>query len=891
MTEEEKQIWTSTIKNVLRENEEWDDKNASERYHVTYKDIKMPPKVVLSRAFDQIEEKYPELELKSVGGGVPTNQFLEDFGFIITEDLLFNNTDSKKLKKHIDKKFNNRSLFQDFINFGSQILNDLEIGVYKVRMALESQGNLSVIVGMRAAYSYNEKDRVSQVGFLVSTSFKEKHSDNYDFVYEYPYKGNPDQCFIKIVVDDWNEIDSKLLQEHKIQFKLQYDEIKNSKRTQWNVEAKTTNYAYKYILFKNENIEKFMAKETTNDSMSNLKPYFNFDMLAAYGQKVDKTYNSKSEEAKWFYDTRNKLYYLVDLLSERLGVKLEVVYKEKPNGQRGPSLIGFKDYILAGFAPEGFNVGDDLFIKVAISKLKTQPVFDINIDLNFRKKSSPFQKKRDEIFNTHYKEWTIDETFPDNWADLLDLIGDEIKYVMNMYKLYLNTSKPKSSKANIEISLNQILYGPPGTGKTYETISTAISIVDPDFFKANENDREALVAKFKELTISNWTETSGQIAFCTFHQSFTYEDFVEGIKPKVVDDKDIIYEVQKGVFKALCDRARTATNDTSDFDTVISKLQNHILENGVVTLQTNRGNKFDVNYTGQTTFRIKPHESTQENPQYPAAIDNIRMLYEGAPLTDVYNPSYVKGILEHLFEEYGLSKFEEVKDNDKPYVIIIDEINRGNVAAIFGELITLIEVDKRAGGKEELSVILPYSKKEFKVPNNVHIIGTMNTADRSVEALDSALRRRFSFKEIMPKYDVIQNHLKEKNNWNNLEIHSILEKINKRITRLVDRDHQIGHSYFLKFTDRSNQGITQKLKSIFSENIIPLLQEYFFNDINKIGLVLGRYFLKAVEKDKNIFADFPEGDSGNYEDDIFEIIDPIDMKNDQFLAAIQKLVN
>lgn len=890
MTEEEKQIWTSTIKNVLRENEEWDDKNASERYHVVFEDIKMPPKVVLARAFDHIEEKYPELELKSVGGGVPTNQFLEDFGFKIIEDLLFNNTDSKKLKKHIDKKVNNRSLFQDFINFGSQILNDLEIEVYKVRMALESQGNLSVVVGMRAAYSYNEKDRVSQIGFLVSTSFKEKHSDNYDFVYEYPYKGNPDQCFIKIAVDDWNEIDSKLLQEHKIQFKLQYDEIKNSKRTQWNVEAKTTNNAYKYILFKNENIEDFMTDQITQDS--------DMDLVQALRGKYKRIWRC-ADSNKWDvlkeYDLLTFDWLNNDIDYRSINIKNlergqraiepwvnqmrsgDLVFIMGKNQYNGIAIIESSYKYQENIIDMGSN-GEKPSVKISyIHKL------DRPIDHGMPSHNNPttfayIDKYRFSLENT---VTMLEQKVPEAYEALLDLIKNSSN----------QTGKKNKNSENSSEVINQILFGPPGTGKTYQTISTALSIIDPEFFRTNEKNREALVAKFKELTISNWTETSGQIAFCTFHQSFTYEDFVEGIKPKVVDDKDIIYEVQKGVFKALCDRARTATNDTSDFDTVISKLQNHILENGVVTLQTNRGNKFDVNYTGQTTFRIKPHESTQENPQYPAAIDNIRMLYEGAPLTDVYNPSYVKGILEHLFEEYGLSKFEEVKDNDKPYVIIIDEINRGNVAAIFGELITLIEVDKRAGGKEELSVILPYSKKEFKVPNNVHIIGTMNTADRSVEALDSALRRRFSFKEIMPKYDVIQNHLKEKNNWNNLEIHSILEKINKRITRLVDRDHQIGHSYFLKFTDRSNQGITQKLKSIFSENIIPLLQEYFFNDFNKIGLVLGRDFLKAVEKDKNIFADFPEGDSGNYEDDIFEIIDPIDMKNDQFLAAIQKLFN
>lgn len=880
MTENEIEIWTSTIKNVLRENEEWDDKNASERYHVVFEDIKMPPKVVLARAFNHIEEKYPELELKSVGGGVPTNQFLEEFGFKITEDLLYNNTDFKKLKKHFENKISNKKLFQEFVNFGYSVLSDLNIEVYKVRMAIEAKGILSVIVGMRAAYSYSEKDGSSQIGFLVSKDFKEQNKAKYNFVYDYSYKGSPKQDFIKIKCIEWSEIDDELLREHREQFRLQYEEIKNSKRTQWNVEAKTTNNAFKYILFKNENIDDFMNGNTSEKiiNIGNNKLY-----KLSMGIFYKNTQFKKADYLKVFED--NKWAVMHNTTGAGQG---ESWTQEVKSGDFAYITFG-KDKLsyLIRFNSEPQNLPTDINLESELDGY-TYRSYDII--------------KKPVIANT--KKITADRRF---WLpsgnSTLRLITDLNKANKILFKPYYdvtitnngniigNEDKGFKEKPDHKTPLNQILYGPPGTGKTYETISTAISIVDPDFFKANENNRKALVSKFKELTISNWTETSGQIAFCTFHQSFTYEDFVEGIKPKVVNDTDIIYENQKGVFKALCDRARTATNDTSDFDTVISKLQNDILENGVVTLQTNRGNKFDVNYTGQTTFRIKPHESTQENPQYPAAIENIRMLYEGAPLTDVYNPSYVKGILEHLFGKYGLSEFEEVKDNDKPYVIIIDEINRGNVAAIFGELITLIEVDKRAGAEEELSVILPYSKKEFKVPNNVYIIGTMNTADRSVEALDSALRRRFSFKEIMPKYDVIQNHLKEKNNWNEIEVHSILEKINKRITRLIDRDHQIGHSYFLKLTDASGQGFTQKLKNIFSENIIPLLQEYFFNDFNKIGLVIGKDFLQPVENDENIFADFPEGDSANYEDDIFEIIDPIDMGNDKFISAIKTLIN
>lgn len=845
MTDKEIQIWTSTIENVLRENEEWDDKNKSERYHVVFEDVKMPPKVVVARAFDIIESDYPELPMKSIGGGVPTNQFLEDFGFKITEDLLYNSTDSKKLQKHIEKKVSNRGLFQDFVNFGHSFLSGLDIDVYKVRMALEAKGILSLIVGMRAAYSYSEKDGSARIGFLVSKDFKKKNEEKYHFVYEYNYKGNPEQDFIKIECATWSDIDPELLEEHKKQFRLQYDEIKNSKRTQWNVEAKTTNNALKYILFKNENINDFMQEK---DLSSKKIPAYYCVGFHFYSEEQTSQLDRFIENGIWEngYDEK---------------------FTSKVNQVPVGSLIAAKTTYIAN--------GTSILKVYAIGE-----VLENNNDGNLLKVA----------WNNSFEPFVIEG------AGAYRNTISQVKSAENIKLIFHNGFKNFEKKSNdmklenIHTPLNQILYGPPGTGKTYQTISKAIAIIDPRFYKANKNNREELVNKFTELTITNWSETDGQIAFCTFHQSFTYEDFVEGIKPKVIDDKDIIYENQKGIFKALCDKARTATNDTSDFDTVISKLQNDILNDGVVTLKTNRGNSFDVNYTGQTTFRIKPHESTQENPQYPAAIENIRMLYEGAPLTEVYNPSYVKGILEYMYSDYGLSKFEEIKDSDKPYIIIIDEINRGNVASIFGELITLIETDKRAGGKEELSVILPYSKKEFKVPNNVYIIGTMNTADRSVEALDSALRRRFSFTEVMPDYSVIKNVLKDKNSWNGIDIHLILKKINTRIIRLIDRDHQIGHSYFLKLQDVPSSKVTDSLKSIFSDNIIPLLQEYFFNDFNKIGLVLGSGFVKKVETVEDVFADFKDGDSSNYDDDIFELNDLETMTDEEFIEAVNKLV-
>ncbi|WP_051285450.1 McrB family protein [Aequorivita capsosiphonis] len=414
--------------------------------------------------------------------------------------------------------------------------------------------------------------------------------------------------------------------------------------------------------------------------------------------------------------------------------------------------------------------------------------------------------------------------------------------------------------------LNQILYGPPGTGKTFETVSLAVKIINPDFYNANKGNRKSIKEEYDRLLINNWSEGGGQIAFCTFHQSFSYEDFVEGIKPEIINEKDIIYVVQKGIFRSICDKSRTGSIKSGDFDAIVTRLKNDILDNGPITLTTDRGNKFDVNYTGQTTFRIRPHESNVENPQYPAAIENIRMLYEGAPLTDLYNPSYVKGILEHLYRNYHLPKFSEIKNNDKPYVFIIDEINRGNVSGIFGELITLIEPDKRTGAEEALEVMLPYSKQKFGVPKNLYIIATMNTADRSVEALDSALRRRFSFKEIMPEPSLLTDI-----EFDEFNLEEVLLTINERIKFLLDRDHTIGHSYFMNV----ESGDTLALEEVFKNKVIPLLQEYFYHDYEKIALILGAGFVTVKT---NHVIKFPSFDGINEPDNVTlcELVKDID---------------
>lgn len=289
-----------------------------------------------------------------------------------------------------------------------------------------------------------------------------------------------------------------------------------------------------------------------------------------------------------------------------------------------------------------------------------------------------------------------------------------------------------------EFDKNLILYGPPGTGKTYNSVIYAVAICDGK--PVDElTDYAAVMSRYNEL------KKAGRISFTTFHQSYGYEEFIEGIKPIIDENKqDIGYTIEPGVFKKFCDNAKSITRISTGIESAV------------------------------------------------------------------------------------------IEENTEPYVFIIDEINRGNISKIFGELITLIESTKRAGMPEAASAILPYSGDEFSVPSNVYILGTMNTADRSIALMDTALRRRFQFVEMMPDSDVLRKIHADK--VEDLDVAAMLDKINERIEYLYDREHTIGHAFF---TDLKDDATLEKLQSIFEKSVIPLLQEYFYEDYQKIQLVLG----------------------------------------------------
>lgn len=392
-------------------------------------------------------------------------------------------------------------------------------------------------------------------------------------------------------------------------------------------------------------------------------------------------------------------------------------------------------------------------------------------------------------------------------------------------------------------TLNRILFGAAGTGKTFNTINHALSIIeDKSLEELKDEKREKLKERFDEY------KNQGRIKFVTFHQSFSYEDFVEGIQAETDDQGNLTYNVKSGVFKDICKNATGVSQQAESIDEIVEKFLDEITETPL-ELYTQQNKKFKVSYVGSgVTLQCQPLAS-EAKATYYANIGKIKSLLSGEQIENAYNRSYIKAVAEFLKPKV---KPVQINKNDQNHVLIIDEINRGNISRIFGELITLIEDSKRAGASEELSVVLPYSKREFTVPNNLYIIGTMNSSDRSLTGLDIALRRRFTFIEMPPKPELLAKITVDEVN-----IQKLLTVINQRIEILLDRDHCLGHANFMSL---EQQPTLDNLSNIFKQKVIPQLREYFFDDWAKINLVLnGNGMLKP--KPVETSAIFPNVDS------------------------------
>ena len=455
--------------------------------------------------------------------------------------------------------------------------------------------------------------------------------------------------------------------------------------------------------------------------------------------------------------------------------------------------------------------------------------------------------------------------------------------------LLKGTTKEEKNMQVTDIRKNTILYGPPGTGKTYNTVLYAVAIIE------NKNLADIKSEKYEDvLKRYNQYKADGLIEFTTFHQSYGYEEFIEGIKP-IIDNSedensDVNYKIEPGVFKAFCDKAETSSLSNLNFNLELNsspeiwkvslegtgenRTRSECMENGHIRIGYD---SYGENIEDETKFEFGGKNVLNAFISKMKVGDIVLSCYSSTTIDAIgivsgeyeWHDEYekykrlrkvkwiVKGIKENIVDINNgcsltlssvyrlnislsdviniISKYSDIllhsKNEKRNFVFIIDEINRGNISSIFGELITLIEESKRIGAKEELKLRLPYSKKLFGVLDNIYIIGTMNTADRSIALIDTALRRRFDFVEVLPNEEILKDVYVE-----GVSIKDMLKKINMRIAALYDREHMIGHSYFIPLINNPD---LNNLSMIFKKNIIPLLQEYFYEDYEKIGLILG----------------------------------------------------
>ena len=569
-----------------------------------------------------------------------------------------------------------------------------------------------------------------------------------------------------------------------------------------------------------------------------------------------------------------------EVLDSRLSEAVDLVRHLTGGGKRRPAAV---TRLLAALFPRDFTslIASSLLGKFISYFNKKYPTLEIDPDVSDAEKHRQILKRLDDALGT----------VPE--GDLEERVR-RMTLPHQLHELWSEEPRPKLQSADDSgeetTPQNIILYGPPGTGKTYSTAQRALELIlGKD--KITDPEPSEINSRFLEY------QEKGQIEFVTFHQSYGYEEFVEGLRPVLDEDEgdDVRYELHNGVFKRIALRAAAEglpkPTEGPDFDYLWDRLVAEIREDDERVVKSSSGKSYVLRLSRPSnprsikTLRCEPYKDEENyvvtDKEMTASKTKSKILWDKRSTFEeqpenlnremfykIFNVGVHHTALwivyEHLFKlshqsasvsedlqiDNAVRRVQQVLDQSATdstsfsfstetpqYVLIIDEINRGNVSKILGELITLLEPDKRLGASNELKLPLSYSPSHrFGVPPNLHIIGTMNTADRSIALMDVALRRRFTFEELMPDAAVICRELKRKLPDKAPLISLVVDlfnALNKRIRFLYDRDHQLGHAYFLEVKD------LEDLRLVFVNRVIPLLQEYFYGDWHKICTVLG----------------------------------------------------
>lgn len=798
------------------EREQIDLKGAT-KYEVVINGKQYPPKEVMRYAHEEMNGEY----LWEYGGGKSTNKFLKAMGFEIKG--------RNRVNYWIFQGNPNTYDFSNALANGG--IHDWNVTAHKDKI---KEGDKGII--------WLTGERAGVYGLIEVLSDPRERGEDKDPNWRAKHKAEH-------VVDI--EIEYNLFDEPILKEKIEQNEIlKNIK-----VGHQGTNFS----ATKEEYVELLKMIEDNKRRMG-ASDFFNsedFRVLEEYSKVRREKDNEDHQKA---YNRLRKVYDKVKYWMN------EIQQRNFPKGwtdiRRSPINQGqyFESYQWGKIYP-GQDSPKELAYTVAISD---NHELNVKIDTVGLSDDDPKRKKY-FIYRGEWESSKIIKTFKEkeliqsNWEDLIEESIEFIQSIENDYKnLVALLSRSFKEGNNMKQPLNQILYGPPGTGKTW--------YLQNHYFSNYTTLEESVTAEqhFNDIVQDlSWWQVIG-IAL------------IEGGVQKVSEIRENRWVARKAeISESKNERA-----------TIWGSLQMHTITESETVNYKQRQPPLLFDKNENKTWQILEEEAKETAPELYEILDSVNNFnpqkgkslkrYEFVTFHQSYSyEDFVEGIKPVMSEEGAESEdlkyeiksgiFKELckraeSDPDNDYALFIDEINRGNVSAIFGELITLIENDKRKGAENQVTVVLPYSRLKFSVPQNLHIIGTMNTADRSVEALDSALRRRFTFKEMLPDPSKLET------DFNGINLQTVLETINARIEMLIDRDHTIGHSYLMNL-----KGSKEALANAFNDKIVPLLQEYFYGDYGKIGLVLGKGFVEVKRSRNDVFADFSYENANDFISDSYEL--------------------